>query len=168
MLFFSSFFSIFSCSLSFFLSLALFLSSSLPFFLSLKTICFPDSILLQSNKYICEKKKQKQNRLQQMQPAEPPQQQADVSQAGSKSPSQSQQQLQQTTNNINRKLNGFLNLKTPLIGYVLHLLQDTYLKSFSLVLHRVSQMMTDEWDEKNKIGTCDMCARIHFTCTHNL
>lgn len=30
--------------------------------------------------------------------------------------SQSQQQLQQTTTNINRKLNGFLNLKTPLIG----------------------------------------------------
>lgn len=61
--------------------------------------------------------------LQQMQQFETQQQpQQEYSQQSSKSPvqSQSQQQLQQTTNNINRKLNGFLNLKTPLIGYVLH------------------------------------------------
>lgn len=53
---------------------------------------------------------------QQQQQLPPPQQ--EYSQQSSKSPvqSQSQQQLQQTTNNINRKLNGFLNLKTPLIG----------------------------------------------------
>lgn len=60
--------------------------------------------------------------LQQMQQFETQQQpQQEISQQSSKSPvqSQSQQQLQQTTNNINRKLNGFLNLKTPLIGYVL-------------------------------------------------
>lgn len=31
-----------------------------------------------------------------------------------------QQPPQQPQNNINRKLNGFLNLKTPLIGYVQH------------------------------------------------
>ncbi|XP_031629693.1 synaptotagmin-7 isoform X2 [Contarinia nasturtii] len=57
--------------------------------------------------------------LQQMQQFETQQQpQQEFSQQSSKSPvqSQSQQQLQQTTNNINRKLNGFLNLKTPLIG----------------------------------------------------
>lgn len=63
---------------------------------------------------------QQLQQMQQFETQQPPQQ--EFSQQSSKSPvqSQSQQQLQQTTNNINRKLNGFLNLKTPLIGYVLH------------------------------------------------
>ncbi|XP_055313717.1 synaptotagmin-7 isoform X4 [Sitodiplosis mosellana] len=60
---------------------------------------------------------QQLQQMQQFETQQQPQQEYSAQQS-SKSPvqSQSQQQLQQTTNNINRKLNGFLNLKTPLIG----------------------------------------------------
>lgn len=45
---------------------------------------------------------------------------------------QQQQQQQSGAKNINQKLNGFLNLKTPLIGYVVHKL--THSLSLSLFL----------------------------------
>lgn len=95
--------------------------------------------------------------LQQMQQFETQQQpQQEYSQQSSKSPvqSQSQQQLQQTTNNINRKLNGFLNLKTPLIGYVLidHWLIDSSVFAWPNQLHtsRKQHWHKDTWKHYTK------------------